>query len=183
MRLTTCAASGYIIVHTSSNVLVLFFLTFAGTLVLFYMFVVLSRAALIALIFSTSVPFLRRLAQPCLVRCKRIAWYRCRTCVLCCTCWGLCGESYRGRFIISGRLLLLTDIAVSLAFGAVLDASAAIMRITIALVAGLLRAAFIARPVVPNRFAASDSAFLFYGSMLKARHAALLDTSLLPSRY
>jgi len=48
MRLTTCAASGYIIVHTSSNVLVLFFLTFAGTLVLFYVFVVLSRAALSA---------------------------------------------------------------------------------------------------------------------------------------
>lgn len=171
-------------VHTSANVLVLFLFTLTGTLALFYLFVIMSRAALLTLIASFSVPFIRtKLWRPCLYRVKRVAWARCRALSLCCMCGGLCDESYRGRFIVSGRQILLLDIVVSVTLGAVLDASAAIVRISVALGAGLLRAALIVQPVVPPRLAALDTGFSFYGAMLKARHAALLDPSYLPPEY
>ena len=141
-------------------------------------------AALATLILSALLPTLRtKVWRPCVYRCQRIAWDRCRPIALCWSCWGLADQSYRGRFIISGRLLLLLDISVSVTLGAVLDASAAIVRIAISLVAGLLRAALIVQPVVPPRLAALDTSFYFYGAMLKARHASLLDPSLLPPEY
>lgn len=171
-------------IHTSANVLVLFLLTVAGTLALFYLFVIMSRAALLTLIASFSFPFIRtKVWRPCLYRMKRIAWARCRAFTLCVMCGGLFDESYRGRFIISGRQLLLLDVLVSVTVGAVIDASAAIVRISMALGFGLLRAALIVQPVVPPRLASLDTGFSFYGAMLKARHAALLDPSHLPPDY